>query len=283
VLRSGLSLLSGRQRRTPGTASGCTACSRPRACATIFSTRPACRSIAGPGGPSLPSGRQRRTRGTDRIDGASLLRALIAHRRGEPGVVSVVRVPSVAEEDARRLHRERDRLVAERVQHANRIKGLCATQGVCDLPPLRRDRWRRLAGLRTGDGRALPPRLAAELGRELKRLELVLEMIAALEAERAAIVAAPAPAHPHAPKIQALARLKGIGAGEVVHRDFDNRRQVASYVGLAPSPFRSGGMVREQGISKARNPKARTAMPVLGPAEPDPGGRAGLDVAAPPA
>ena len=193
-------------------------------------------------------------------------------------MVSVVRVPSVAEEDARRLHRERDRLVAERVQHVNRIEGLCATQGVCDLPPLRRDRWRRLAGLRTGDGRALPPRLAAELGRKLKRLELVLEMIAALEAERAAIVAAPAPAHPHAPKVQALARLKGIGAefatvlaGEVVHRDFDNRRQVASYVGLAPSPFRGGGMVREQGISKAGNPKARTAMPVLGPAEPDRG------------
>jgi transposase len=122
-------------------------------------------------------------------------------------------------------------------------------------------------GLATGDGRALPPRLAAELGRELKRLELVLEMIAALEAERDAIAAAPAPAHPNRHKIQALARLKGIGpefatvlVGEVFHRAFDNRRQVASYVGLAPSPFRSGGLAREQGISKAGNPKARTTM-----------------------
>ena len=216
---------------------------------------------------SLQVNRRARRAKTDRIDAASLLRALLAHLRGEPKVISVVRVPSVEEEDARRLHRERHRLVGERVQHVNRIKGLCATQGVYDLQPLRRDRWQRLAGLRTGDGRALPPRLAAELARELKRLELVLEMIAALEAERDAIVAAPAPAHPHAPKIQVLARLKGIGpefatvlVGEVFHRAFDNRRQVASYVGLAPSPFHSGGLAREQGISKAGNPKARTTM-----------------------
>jgi transposase len=216
---------------------------------------------------SLQVNRRARRAKTDRIDATSLLRALLAHLRGEPRVVSVVRVPSVEEEDARRLHRERHRLVAERVQHVNRIKGLCATQGIYDFNPLRRDRWRRLAGVRTGDGRALPPRLKAELGRELKRLELVLEMIAALEAERDAIVAAPAPGHPYAPKIQALAKLKGIGpefatvlVGEVFHRTFANRRQVASYVGLAPSPFRSGGLAREQGISKAGNPKARTTM-----------------------
>jgi transposase len=216
---------------------------------------------------SLQVNRRARRVKTDRIDAASLLRALMAHLRGEPKVVSVVRVPSVAEEDARRLHRERHRLVGERVQHVTRIKGLLATQGVYDFQPLRRDRWQRLGALRTGDGRALPPRLAAELARELRRLELVLEMIASLEAERDAIAAAPAPAHPHAPKIQALARLKGIGAefatvlvGEVFHRQFDNRRQVASYVGLTPSPFCSGGLAREQGISKAGNPKARTTM-----------------------
>lgn len=233
---------------------------------------------------SLQVNRRARRAKTDRIDAASLLRALIAHLRGEPRVVSVVRVPSVAEEDARRLHRERHRLVAERVQHVNRIKGLCATQGVYDFPPLRRDRWQRLAGLHTGDGRMLPPRLAAELGRELKRLELVLEMIAALETERDAVLEASAPEHPHAPRIRALARLKGIGAefatvlvGEVFHRAFANRRQVASYVGLAPSPFRSGGLAREQGISKAGNPKARTTtMPVLGPA---PGRTRGVELA----
>jgi hypothetical protein len=77
-----------------------------------------------------------------------------------------------------RLHRERDRLIAERVAHVNRVKGLCATQGIYEYEPLRRDRLKRLENLRTGDGRALAPRLKAEIVREIKRLEVVLEMIA---------------------------------------------------------------------------------------------------------
>jgi transposase len=173
----------------------------------------------------------------------------------------------VAEEDVRRLHRERHRLVAERVQHVNRIKGLLASQGIYDYQPLKRDRRARLAALRTGDGGALPPRLAAEIGRELTRLELVLAMIAEIEAERDAIATAKAVTHPHAAKIQRLAKLKAIGpefatvlAGEVFYRAFANRRQVAAYVGLDASPFRSGGMCRDQGIAKAGNPKARTTM-----------------------
>jgi transposase len=216
---------------------------------------------------SLQVNRRARRAKTDRIDVTGLLRALMAHARGEPKVVSVVRVPSVAEEDARRLHRERDRLIAERIQHVNRIKGLCATQGIYGFQPLRRARQERLAGLRTGDGRALPPRLAAELDRELRRLELVLAMLAEIEAERDAVVQGRAPSHPHAEKIARLAQLKGIGpefatvlVGEVFHRAFDNRRQVAAYVGLAGSPFNSGQTTRDQGISKAGNPKARTTM-----------------------
>jgi len=217
---------------------------------------------------SLQVNRRARRAKTDRIDVHGLLRALMAHLRGEPKVVSVVRVPSVADEDARRPHRERDRLVRERVQHVNRIKGLCATQGIYDYEPLRRDRRERLAVLRTGDGRPLPPQLAAEIGRELTRLELVLAMIGEIEAARDAVVRGKAPAaHPHGDKIAQLARLKAIGpefatvlTGEVFYRSFANRRQVASYVGLDGSPFESGGTRREQGISKAGNPKARTTM-----------------------
>jgi hypothetical protein len=48
---------------------------------------------------------------TDNIDVGRLLRSLMAYLRGEPKVWSVVRVPSVTEEDDRRLHRERDRLI----------------------------------------------------------------------------------------------------------------------------------------------------------------------------
>ena len=110
----------------------------------------------------------------------------------------MVRVPSVEEEDAKRLHRERKRLVSERVQHVNRIKGLYGLHGMYDDRPLRTNRKAQLGGLRTGDGRPLPPRLKAELLRELQRLELVLQMIADVEAERDAIVKGAAPQHPNA-------------------------------------------------------------------------------------
>jgi transposase len=76
----------------------------------------------------------------------------MAYLRGEPKVWSVVRVPSVAEEDARRRHRERDRLVSERVQHVNRIKVLCALQGIHDYQPLRPQAMAHLEQLRTAQG-----------------------------------------------------------------------------------------------------------------------------------
>jgi transposase len=191
----------------------------------------------------------------------------MAYLRGEPKVWSVVRVPSVAEEDARRLHRERDRLVGERVQHVNRIKGLCAIHGIYDYEPLRQDRLARLEGLRTAQGEELPARVKAEMGRQLQRLELVLEMIRALEAERDAIVTDAAPAQLNADKIRRLNELRALGpeistvlVGEVFYRSFNNRRQLGSYAGLPPSPFASGPTAREQGISKAGNSKARKTM-----------------------
>jgi transposase len=211
----------------------------------------------------------RRARGakTDRIDAQRLLRSLMAYLRGEPKVWSVVRVPSIAEEDARRLHRERDRLIAERVQHVNRIKGLCALHGIYDYEPMRPNRLARVKDLRSAQGGELPARLKAEIGRQLQRLELVLEMIVSLEAERDAIVTDTAPVQLNADKIGQLNKLRALGpetstvlVGEVFYRSFNNRRQVGSYVGLPPSPFASGPMVREQGISKAGNAKARKTM-----------------------
>src|SRR5690348_6380818 len=140
-----------------------------------------------------------------------LLRALIAWCRGDRAACHMVQVPSVEREDARRTHRERQRLIAERVQHVNRIKGLLATQGIYDYRPLRRDRWERLAALRTGDGRELPPRLRREIEREFKRLELVLEQIEASETERDATIAAPATKDVDAAKVAQLSKLSGIG------------------------------------------------------------------------
>src|SRR5437763_7495372 len=127
--------------------------------------------------------RQRRAK-TDAIDGETLLRTLLAWRRGEPRVCAMVAAPTPEQEDRRRTSRERATLLRERVRHINRIKGLLATQGVYDFEPMRPDRLERLGALVTGDGRKLPERLAAEVRRHLRRLELVLEMLGEVEAER---------------------------------------------------------------------------------------------------
>jgi transposase len=217
---------------------------------------------------SLQVDRRARRAKTDRVDAERLLRSLMAYLRGEPKVWSVVRVPSVAEEDDRRLHRERGRLINERIQHVNRIKGLLAIHGIYDYQPLRRDRIQRLQQLHTADGRTLPPRLEAEILRELQRLEIVIGMIKTIEAERDAIASANTETERGSvKKIQHLAKIKSIGpefattlVGEVFYRSFDNRKQLASYVGLTPAHFQSGAMSRDQGISKAGNAKARTVM-----------------------
>ena len=89
---------------------------------------------------SILTSRRRRRAKTDRIDGEALLRTLLAYKRGEPRVCTMVRAPSPEEEDRRRLCRERKTLVAERVAHVNRIKGLLFAQGISDYEPLRSDR-----------------------------------------------------------------------------------------------------------------------------------------------
>lgn len=202
---------------------------------------------------------------TDSVDGETLVRTLMAYKRGEPRVCSMVRPPSPEAEDRRRLVRERRALLTERVRHTNRIKGLLFAQGVLDYEPARRDRRQVLETLRTGDGRPLPLNLKAQIGRELDRLELVIDQLKAIEAERDALLASEE-ATAKAP-VQLLAKLKGIGAEfaavlwtEGFFRHFDNRRQVAAYAGLAPTPWKSGDIDREQGVSKAGNPRLRTTL-----------------------
>jgi transposase len=98
---------------------------------------------------SILTSRRRRRAKTDRIDGEALLRTLLAYKRGEPRVCAMVRAPTPQEEDRRRLCRERKTLVAERVEHVNRIKGLLFAQGIPDYEPLHRDRRQRLEELTT--------------------------------------------------------------------------------------------------------------------------------------
>ena len=205
--------------------------------------------------------RSRRAK-TDRIDGELMLRTLMAHLRGEPRVVRIVRVPSVEQEDARRASRERDRLIKEQTAHTNRIKALLRLQGMAVGYP-RRGNWLHwLAQQRDWQGQPLSPHVLAEVTREHARLMLVREQLAALEqaqATQATVVPAAM-----AERRDLLQRLKALGpafaatlTNEVFYKDFRNRRQVGAYCGLTPSPWRSGGIDREQGISKAGNPRAR--------------------------
>lgn len=214
----------------------------------------------------LVNRRARRVK-TDRSDAQSLLRALAAHLRGEGHACTMVRVPSVEAEDLRRQVRERDRLVGERNQHANRIKALLFGQGIQNFNPRRPGAAEQLACLHTGDGRLLPPCLLAELRREIDRLALVERHLGEVEAERDALVEQGASQGSAEARILTLSKLKGVGrtaaavlVREVFHRDFANRRQVASFLGLAPSPWSSGTTNVEQGISKSGSRRARSVM-----------------------
>jgi transposase len=216
---------------------------------------------------SIEVERRHRRAKTDRIDLDKLMRVLLALCRGEPRVCSVVRVPSVEEEDAKRRNRERERLIRERTAHVNRIKALLHGQGIRDVKPLAKSFATQLAVRRTGDGHDLPPLLAAEIAREHTRLRLIVEQIGVIETEsRQALHKAPAHATAAA-RARQLNRLVGIGmagaqtlANEVYYRAFANRRQVGGYTGLTGTPYDSGETRREQGISKAGNPRARAIL-----------------------
>jgi hypothetical protein len=160
---------------------------------------------------------------------------------------------------------EREYLVQDRTRLENRILALLATQGIRSRPSLRN--WERdLAALKTGDGRQLPPRLAAEVNRLRRQLGLVLDLIRELDAERGEVLAA-AQDDTITSKVTALRSIYGVGdnfaavlAREVFYRPFGNRRQLASYVGLAPMPHQSGDMDRDRRIGRAGNARARKTL-----------------------
>ena len=220
--------------------------------------------------PASILGPQRKRRAkSDGIDGVKLLRSLASWLGGERDVCSMVVPPSVAQEDLRRLSRERSELVAERTRLSNRIGGLLASQGIAGFKPLRTNARQALDALRTGDGHELPPHLRTTIERALQRLHLLAEQIKAAEAERDALLrAAPAgQAASDAAIAPLLLRLRGIGPEfatvlpvECLYKQFDNRRQVAAFAGLAPTPWSSGSVEHEQGISKAGNPQLRKTL-----------------------
>lgn len=219
---------------------------------------------------SIQVSRRRRRVKTDRTDAESLIRVFMAWHRGERQACSVVRVPSPEEEDMKRLHRSRANLLRERVRHVNRIRGLLHLQGVVHIHPHREGWTCALKDLQTRDGRRFPTQLMSEIKREAKLLEIVKKLLREVDLELIALVRTQRSKKRSSgrdetnPIASKLMRVRGIGptlatvlATELFYRRFDNRRQVASYTGLAPTPYSSGSTSRDQGISKAGNKRAR--------------------------
>jgi transposase len=218
---------------------------------------------------SIATSRRKRRVKTDRVDGESLVRALIAYKRGEPRVCAMVRVPSPEDEDRRRIGRERKILMSERIQHSNRIKGLLFSQGITEYQPTGRGRRTQLDTLMTGDGRPLPDHMKRQIVRELDRLEQILGQLKAIDGERDAMLAADGEQATSVVRMltNVVGRKHGVGPefasvlwSEGLFRHFDNRRQVAAYAGLAPTPWQSGSVAREQGVSKSGNSRLRSTL-----------------------
>jgi transposase len=198
--------------------------------------------------------RLRRTK-TDRLDAEKLLSQLLRHCAGER-VWSVLRVPTAEEEDIRRTERERQRLVKERGAHLTRMESLLVLHNIRGMP-------RAVGKLRRWlQDRALGRALKDELLRELQRLELLERQVKEVDKQSAVL---PGPMGRQQAQLQSLRAIGPVGAKTLVTevfgwRSFGNRRQLAGCAGLAPSPYRSGEMNVDQGISKAGIKRLRPIM-----------------------
>lgn len=201
---------------------------------------------------SIEVNRRWRRAKTDRIDGEKLLNRLIRYGGGEADIWRVVHVPRVEDEDARRWHREMERLKKERTAHRNRLRGWLVAQGI--RVEVKRDFPERLSGVKLWDGAALPAELKNELEREYARLCVVKQQIQGLErTQRERLKQLDSKG---LQQVEQLMGLRGIAQASAwvfvmeffSGRVFENRRQVGSAAGLTGTPYASGNSEREQGI-----------------------------------
>ena len=212
-----------------------------------------CRAPSSGDRPLQPAGeptRQAREDGSDRREGHDPCTDGL--QQGGGSGASAVNVPSVEQEDHRRLVRERQSLVYDRTAHTNRIRGLLLTQGIVGFDPRADGAEQQLDQLVTGDGRPLGPRLKGELRREIGRLRVLIDQLKDVSAERNAIAPGKkidttqdeqGSADADAKMIAALTCIKGVGPNdapglvrEAFWRKFNNRRELAAWSGLAPMP-----------------------------------------------
>jgi transposase len=210
--------------------------------------------------------REHRRAKTDRLDTAMLMRVFLGWLRGERGHCRMVAIPTLAEEDAKRPSRERENLVGERTRIVNRMKGALARLGIRGFKPELRRAPEKLATLRTPEGQPLPPNTLEEMRRDMDRLALVREQIAAVEQARLARLEQ-APASGPQAMVALLARVVGVGietadmlVQEVLSRNLRDRRAVARYAGLTGAPDESGSKRRQKGLAKAGNARVRRGL-----------------------
>ena len=215
---------------------------------------------------SVAVSREHRRAKTDRLDTGLLRRAFLGWLRGEPDHCSMVAIPTLEEEDAKRPNRERESLIGERTRIINRMRGCLARLGIRSFRPTLRTAPGRLETLRTPEGVTLPPNTLAELRRDMARLRFVTGQITEIEQARLERLRQAPDERPHA-MVRLLARVIGVGietadmlVHEVLSRDLRDRRAVARYAGLTGSPEESGARRREKGLAKAGNARVRRGM-----------------------
>ena len=186
---------------------------------------------------SVAVSREHRRAKTDRLDTGLLKRVFIGWLRGEPDHCHMAAIPTLAEEDAKRPNRERERLVGERTRIVNRMKRV-----------------------------PLPPNTLLELRRDMARLRFVMDQIKQVEEARAQRLEQAPQEKSHA-MVRLLARVIGVGietadmlVHEVLARNLRDRRAVARYAGLTGAPDESGSKRREKGLAKAGNARVRRGM-----------------------
>jgi transposase len=196
------------------------------------------------------------------MDVEKLLAMLLRYVGGEQKVWRIVHVPSEGDEHRRQLHRELWTLKRDRVRLMNRIAGLLATVGV--LLNVDAKFQTRLDRLMQWNGQPLPEALRGRLSREWQKVELLSTQIRDLERARRAMLRESR--DEAVALVRRLLEVRGIGANAAwlyvmelfAWRSFRNRRQVGASTGLVGTPYKSGTVNHEQGISKAGNKRVRT-------------------------
>jgi len=213
---------------------------------------------------SIEVNRKQRRVKTDRVDVEALLRQLGRYLWGEKQALMPINIPTVEEEDQRRLNRERERLLKERGAHRMRMQSLLIAQGVrIKVGP---ELLEVLDELTSPVGYPLGEDLKAEIRREYERYRLAHEQV--LELERLQKQRVEEASGGALGQIKQLLQLRSVGWVTTwvltmeffAWRQFRNRKELAACAGLTPSPYDSGDMERTQGISKAGNRRVRTLL-----------------------